>query len=340
MMDGRSVLITGHMGFIGSWLAYFMAFNGYKVLGIDNRASYGERLYDVGGLDRIMSRSIVGDISDYDCLAEFIEQSRPQLVMHLAGQAIIPRAFRNPRETFLANAVGTLNTLDACRECDSVEAVSIVTSDKVYENTGAGAAFSESDPLGGSDIYSISKSSAELISKAYKNSHVTNDAFNIQTIRLGNVLGGGDWSKNRLLPDLVNAAVNENEFRVRYLDAQRPFQHILDVITGIKAITESASQSIIASGESWNLGPRDNSSATVREVIEIFESDFQKVSVVPEPNQVKEDLLLSVKVDKYARAFGKPRYTSHEAIRRAIIWYRSFYDGKKAIELIEQEIAG
>ena len=230
--------------------------------------------------------------------------------------------------------------LHACSKSEYVKSVAVITSDKVYENNGTGEAFSEEDPLGGGDIYSVSKSSAEFIAKAYKVSHLKNNSLNIQTVRLGNVLGGGDWSKNRLLPDLINAAVGGTDFKVRYLGAQRPFQHVTDVIAGIKNVTESGAQGAIASGESWNLGPRENSSATVREVIEIFESDFKKLSIVPEPNQVKEDLLLSVKVDKYARVFGDPHYTSHEAIQKTIKWYRDYYNGAKAIHLLEQEIGG
>lgn len=337
MTGERSVLITGHMGFIGSWLAYSMAISGYKVFGLDNRSSYGERLYDIAGLDKIMTRSLVADVSDYESVASFVDHTRPELVMHLAGQAIIPRAFYNPRETFITNSVGTLNVLDACSSSEHVKSVAVITSDKVYENNGIGEAFSEEDPLGGGDIYSVSKSSAEFIAKAYKVSH-QKKPFNIQTVRLGNVLGGGDWSKNRLLPDLINAAVDGTEFKVRYLGAQRPFQHVTDVIAGIKKITEAGAQGVIASGESWNLGPRENSSATVSEVIEIFESDFKKLSIVPEQNQVKEDLLLSVKVDKYAGVFGDPRYTSHEAIKKTIEWYRDYYNGIKALDLLEQEI--
>jgi CDP-glucose 4,6-dehydratase len=334
----KRVLVTGHMGFIGAWTALLFKSEGWSVFGLDDRSSWGERLYDVSAIGRLMDGESACDVADLVQWQEWVAQIQPTLIVHLAGQAIVPRAFRQPYLTYRSNALGTLAVLEAARVNESVRAAVCITSDKVYENNGDGHQFSENDPLGGGDIYSVSKSSSELIAKAYNNSHRVGRAFNIQTVRLGNVVGGGDWSKNRLIPDLIHAARSKNSFRVRYLDATRPFQHVSDVSKGILRIALAAIDGAITSGDAWNLGPKDSSFARVRDVIELFKEYYPELDVIDDEEKVKEDLKLSVNVAKYSNRFSPPRDNSIEALVRTMKWYQAFYAGSSPIELMESDL--
>lgn len=326
------------MGFIGAWTAFLFKRNGWLVYGLDDRSSYGERLYDIAGLGPLMDGERACDVADLDKWQGWADEIKPDLIVHLAGQAIVPRAFKQPYLTYRTNALGTLAVLEAARQTPSVRAAVCVTSDKVYENSSSGHPFSETDPLGGGDVYSVSKSSAELICKAYNHAHLAGRALNIQTVRLGNVVGGGDWSVNRLIPDLIHAARQDKSFRVRYMDATRPFQHVSDVATGISKIATAALENSVRSGEAWNLGPRDSSFARVRDVIELFKEYYPRLVVIDEEEKVKEDLNLSVDVSKYSQQFSPPRDNSTEGLYRTMRWYQDYYAGADAIGLMEADL--
>lgn len=334
----KRVLITGQMGFIGAWTAFQFKREGWSIFGLDDRSSYGERLYDVAELGLLMDGEMECDVSDLAKWQNWVEQIQPELIVHLAGQAIVPRAFKQPYLTYRSNALGTLAVLEAARLTESVRAAVCITSDKVYENSNNGHPFSETDPLGGGDVYSVSKSSSELIAKAYNNSHRSGRSLSIQTVRLGNVVGGGDWSINRLIPDLIHAARGGNSFRVRYMDATRPFQHVSDVVKGISRISLAALDGEIASGEAWNLGPKDSSFAYVRDVIELFKKYYPDLEVIDEEEKVKEDLNLSVNVSKYSDRFSPPRDNSVEGLYRTMKWYQAYYAGASSIELMESNL--
>ena len=334
----KRVLVTGHMGFIGAWTTFLFKREGWSVFGLDDRSSYGERLYDVAGLNVLMDGEHDCDVSDLEAWQGWVAQVQPKLIVHLAGQAIVPRAFKQPYLTYRSNALGTLAVLEAARLTESIHSVVCITSDKVYENNSGGHPFSETDLLGGGDIYSVSKSSSELIAKAYKNAHLMGRALNIQTVRLGNVVGGGDWAINRLIPDLISAARGDKSFRVRYMDATRPFQHVSDVAKGISRIALAALDDVIPSGEAWNLGPKNSSFARVRDVIELFKEYYPDINIIDEKEKVKEDLNLSVNVAKYSSRFSPPRDNSVEGLYRTMKWYQAFYAGASPIQLINSDL--
>ena len=334
----KRVLITGHMGFIGAWTTFMLKSGGWKVYGLDDRSSYGERLYDIAGLKVLMDGERECDVSDLGAWQDWVKQIQPELIIHLAGQAIVPRAFKQPYVTYRSNALGTLAVLEVARLTESVRAAVCITSDKVYENNNDKHPFTETDPLGGVDIYSVSKSSSELIARAYNKAHRAKHSLNIQTVRLGNVVGGGDWSINRLIPDLIHAARGDKIFCVRYMDATRPFQHVSDVVKGISKIALAAINDQIPSGEAWNLGPKESSFACVREVIELFKKYYPDLKVINEKEKVKEDLNLSVNVNKYSNRFSPPRDNSIEGLYRTVEWYQAYYSGTSPIELIQSDI--
>lgn len=334
----KKILITGHQGFIGAWVSFALYSLGFELYGVDNRSSYGERLFDKADLKDIFIEERIIDVEDLDLFSCFVAKTRPEIIIHLAGQAIIPRAFNQPFLTFKSNALSTLSVLEAVRLSSDVKSLIAITSDKVYQNDGSSHSFNELDMLGGSDIYSVSKSSAEFLCRAYSLSHLKGRDINIQTVRLGNVVGGGDWSVNRLIPDLINSAYQNNIFKVRYMNAIRPFQHITDVVSGILNITNASVSRKVGSGESWNLGPRDNSFGAVKDVIDTFKHFWPKLIVSQEEKVFKEDLVLSVDVGKYSNFFKKPYFNSNESIEMAIQWYKKFYEGASPKELMVEDL--
>jgi CDP-glucose 4,6-dehydratase len=336
----KRIIITGHKGFIGSWLTCLLKHYDWEIYGIDDHSSYGERLYDVAGFGSLVTKELIADISDDESWYQWAIDCAPTAIVHLAGQAIVPRAFREPLITFRSNTVGTLAVLNLARRVPTIKSIVCITSDKVYANDGKDKAFREYDPLGGNDIYSVSKATCEYIVNLFEGTHRENFLVNMQTIRLGNVVGGGDWSVDRLIPDLVRSVKERTPFKVRYLHATRPFQHVSDVVNGIRLITTNSIHGLIKSGQSWNLGPKSNSVAKVSEVIELFKHYYPELSIIKEPHQVKEDLNLRVDINKYVSSFKEPRDDSVTAIKRALSWYRSFECGAEPSKLVEVDLAG
>ena len=338
MSKDKKVIVTGNQGFIGVWLTYKFYKLGYKVYGIDNRSSYGERLFDKAKLDNIVTKQYNEDISDIEKMKLIISEIEPDLIINMAGQAIVPRAFEQPHYTFMTNAVGTLSILEAAKSTKNTKSVICITSDKVYENVSQIWGYRETDKLGGKDIYSVSKSTAELISSCYARTHLSENGINIQTVRLGNVVGGGDWSVNRLIPDLMNSIQQKTNFYIRYLKATRPFQHVLDVVDGVYKISMASLENQLESGDCWNLGPKNNSYEVVENVIAMCKTIWPEVKILQNENNIKEDLTLSVDVSKLKHRFGEPKYESKEAIQKTFNWYRAYYDGNThLIDLIEKD---
>jgi len=329
------VVITGHMGFIGIWMALYLKKRGYEVFGIDNRSSYGDRLFDLLPKDEIFSQSVVGDITDILTLKKFLTSVRPDAVINLAGQAIVPRSFSDPELTFATNALGTLNVLAASSEVATIKTCLCITSDKVYKNNNEDKFFSESDELWGGDIYSSSKVAAENIAQSFYYAHLKK-SMSIHTIRLGNVVGGGDWSVNRLIPDLIRAYNNNEIFYVRYLSAIRPFQHVLDVVASISNILDFSLKEVNYS--TWNLGPKNNTFLDVQSVIDIFQSEFGELDIESDPSTNKEDLKLAILNNKYVDRFSSPVYDSFESVKATLQFYKKI-NKSNAVELCNSEVS-
>jgi CDP-glucose 4,6-dehydratase len=338
MSKSKVVLVTGNQGFIGSWLALHFLRQGWKVIGLDNRTSPGLRMADEIGLENKVSKQYLADICDLDTLKKIFDDEKPELVVNMAGQAIVPRAHREPYETFRTNTLGTVSILEAARLTKVPKSVICITSDKVYKNNEQVWPYRENDTLGGKDIYSVSKSSAELVVGAYAQTHLSDLDLNIQSVRLGNVVGGGDWSKNRLIPDLMYLIPEGGgKFLIRYPNATRPFQHVLDVTDGVIKISEASLARKVKTGEGWNLGPKNNTVGLVTDVVEKCRSLWPVIKVEQDPNRVKEDINLSVEIAKFKSTFGAPKYTSDEAIDLTLRWYKNYFDKKSVSDLIEND---
>jgi CDP-glucose 4,6-dehydratase len=275
---GRRVLLTGHTGFKGAWLSLWLQTLGARVTGLAPGVPTSPSFYELAGIAARMESERAIDVRDADALREALRAARPEVVLHLAAQPMVRRSLRDPAMTYAVNVLGTVNVLEAVRlEPDDVRSVVVVTSDKCYENPeggnpeGASRRFVEDDALGGSDPYSSSKACAELIAAAYRRSFFATDgAPRIATARAGNVIGGGDWGEDRLIGDIVRGVQAGEAVKVRNPDAVRPWQHVLNPLSGYLLLAEELWRSRDAA-QAWNFGPQKGDAQTVRWILERLE---------------------------------------------------------------------
>ncbi|MFH1871208.1 MAG: CDP-glucose 4,6-dehydratase [Pseudomonadota bacterium] len=326
---GRRVFLTGHTGFKGAWLALWLQKVGAEVTAFSLAPPTQPSLFESARVAQGL-RSIIGDIRDYDALAAALRDSKASIVFHLAAQAIVAEGYRSARDTFASNVTGTVNLLDAMRDCPTVEAAVIVTSDKCYMPSQDGKPLHETDPLGGKDPYSASKSCAEIATAAWRESFFhTNDSPRIASARAGNVIGGGDWAAHRLLPDLVRAFAADQTLRLRMPDAIRPWQHVLEALSGYLLLAQHLCDSDGARfARSWNFGPADADHLTVGEVAarcaglwgvgartEVAAGNFQK-----------ETWTLRLDASQAREALDwHPRWSVEQTLRNTIDWYRAWH---------------
>jgi CDP-glucose 4,6-dehydratase len=267
--QGKKVLLTGHTGFKGGWLALWLQTLGAKVTGYALPPPTDPSFFDKARILHGMT-SNVGDVRDLAALTSAVRQAAPEIIIHMAAQSLVRPSYADPVATYSTNVMGTVNVLEAARAQSAVRAIVIVTSDKCYENTGAQRAFRESDRLGGHDPYSNSKACAELVAAAYRDSFFSGDeaAAAIATARAGNVIGGGDWSADRLIPDAIRAFGAKLPVQLRYPHATRPWQHVLDPLAGYLLLAEKLCATPADCAEAWNFGPAPDQVMTVANVVD------------------------------------------------------------------------
>ena len=330
--DGRPVLVTGHTGFKGSWLALWLIQLGAKVIGISLDPPTEPSCFSACGIARDVI-DLRHDIRDYEGLASAIERHRPQIVFHLAAQPIVRRAFIDPRATFEINVMGTVNVLEAARRCPSVEAVLIATSDKSYRNVGWEWAYRETDPLGGHEPYGGSKACAEIVTEVYRDRKFQSNAqppsaVAVASARAGNVIGGGDWAADRLVPDIIRAIGAGRDVTIRNPHATRPWQHVLDCLSGYLQL---ASQLVHAPGryeQAWNFGPSGENPLPVTDlvarILERWPGHATRVVIEPDPPG-KEAHELRVDSSKAIRHLGwRPCWSTMAALEATVAWYYAY----------------
>jgi CDP-glucose 4,6-dehydratase len=271
---GRRVLLTGHTGFKGAWTALWLQALGARVSGLAPGPPTQPSLYELARVGAGMAQEHAIDVRDAEGVRAALREERPEVVLHLAAQPMVRRSLRDPATTYAVNVLGTVNVLEAVRlEPSEVRAVVVVTSDKCYENPEDGAhRFVEGDPLGGSDPYSSSKACAELVTAAYRRSFFfAEDAPRLASARAGNVIGGGDWGEDRLIGDIVRAVRAGETVKLRNPDAVRPWQHVLNPLSGYLLLAQELWRSP-AAAQAWNFGPRDADARTVRWIVERLET--------------------------------------------------------------------
>ena len=336
---GKRVFVTGHSGFKGGWLCLVLERLGAEWSGLSLQPEMHPNLFELVAIHQRGGHSFA-DIRDAHLVGHTLADFCPEIVFHLAAQPLVRRSHRDPLETFSTNVNGTAHVLEAARLCDSVKAVVIVTTDKVYRNNETGAAFSEDDPLGGHDPYSASKAAAEMVVQSYRQSFFTHLGKGLAAARAGNVIGGGDWSEDRILPDAVRAWSSGETLEVRNPASTRPWQHVLEPVCGYLCLAEAIYKNP-ASATDFNFGPEPEDVATVREVVEIAQAAFGRGDVAW---GVKRDLLheanaLALDNSKAKALLGiRPVWDLKEAVTRTMSWYRRQADGENARILCEQDI--
>ena len=323
---GRRVLLTGHTGFKGSWLALWLAELGAKVTGVALSADTSPNHWDLLGLDIPDYRLDVRHAGD---LARIVKSARPEIVFHLAAQALVRRSYREPLETWSTNVVGTANLLEACRQAGDVRAIVVVTSDKCYENDDRLDGYRETDRLGGHDPYSASKAAAELVAASYRSAYFqTAESPLLASARAGNVIGGGDWSEGRLLPDLVRSLADGKPLTIRSPLATRPWQHVLECLSGYLLLGQKLLEGQRAMAQGWNFGPLAADSETVAGVLARLGRHWPGFAwrTTSEPQPI-EAALLGLDSTKARRRLGwQTVWALDDALSATADWYRAYLE--------------
>ena len=331
--EGKTLLITGHTGFKGSWLTLWATLLGAKVIGYSAYLPSDPCNYRVCGLEKYIV-DLEGDVRDFDGLGTAFKKYKPDMVFHLAAQPIVARSYEDPKLTFDTNVGGTVNILECIRNSPSVQAAVIITSDKCYKNVEWPWGYRENDVLGGDDPYSASKACAELVSRSYIESFFRSGKSNakIATARAGNVIGGGDWARARILPDCVRAWSQQKAAQIRNPSATRPWQHVLEPLSGYLWLGASLLDSDKLHGEAFNFGPDQSVSQSVGELIEIFLTDWGsgKWKHKQDNSNKKESMLLKLSCDKALHFLNWHSVLSfNDTVRLTAQWYQSHYRGKE-----------
>jgi CDP-glucose 4,6-dehydratase len=327
----RRVFLTGHTGFKGSWLSLWLADMGAKVWGYALPPSTDPSLFDLTSAASRLTGHTIGDIRDVDALRRAMRAADPEVVIHMAAQPLVRESYADPLGTYGTNVMGTAHLLECVRQQSGVRAIVVVTTDKCYENNDWVWPYRESDRLGGHDPYSNSKACAELVTQCYRRSFFQkNGGARIATARAGNVIGGGDWSKDRLVPDIVCGYCREGCVRLRNPESVRPWQHVLDPLAGYLLLAERLCASADY-GESWNFGPDSNDTHSVRDVAEAMLKAFGGGSLVDEAeiNAPHEARLLTLDCSKARARLGwKPKLAFAETVALTADWYAAWHGGE------------
>lgn len=337
---GKKVLLTGHTGFKGGWLALWLHRLGALAAGIGLPPTTHPNLFSLAGIVELME-SRMGDIREAEQVTGFVRRISPEIIFHLAAQPLVRAGYRQPLETFATNVMGTAHLLEAVRGLDSVKVVVVVTTDKVYRNQEWPYPYREDDILGGHDPYSASKAAAELTVASYRDSFLAEQGVAVATARAGNVIGGGDWSEDRLIPDAVRAWETGGVLEVRRPQAIRPWQHALEPMAGYLLLAEQLWRRPELAG-AYNFGPENGAAVTVREVIEQAKASYGqgRVNWSGGNDGPHEAGLLALEIAKARTVLGiRPRWSLTETIARTMRWYRLQAQGADARELCLAEIA-
>ena len=344
--QGRRVFVTGHTGFMGGWLCARLARLGAEVHGYALPAPSKPSFYEATDLARDIS-STIADVRDHFALTAAMRRARPDVVLHLAAQPLVRAAAADPVGTYATNVMGTVHLLEAMRACPSVRAAVIVTTDKVYENKEWDWGYRETDALGGREPYGNSKACAELVVEAFRRSYFMGaTAPGIATVRAGNIIGGGDWAVDRLVPDAMRAFAHGRPLEIRHPEAVRPWQHVLEPVHGFLMLAERLSENPVAFSSGWNFGPAEADSQPVGWMADRLVAAWNKAGdgnaqwhSVPAAGP-HEATLLTLSSARANRAFGwQTHWTAETAIDKSVEWYRAFYASDDVRQLTERQIA-
>ncbi len=340
---GKKVLITGHTGFKGSWLCLWLSKMGAEIVGysidIPTKPSHFDLL-------NLKMTSVKGDILDSKKFYNTIKKHRPDIIFHLAAQALVRKSYSKPVETFETNIMGTVNLFESCRKIKNVKAIVVVTSDKCYQNKEQIWGYREDDAMGGDDPYSASKGCTEIVSNSYRKSFFNPLKYNtehktlVANVRAGNVIGGGDWADDRLIPDIMRATSKGKKVVIRRPNATRPWQHVLEPLSGYLAVGAKLLEGKVEFADNWNFGPSDTSNLSVHEVTEHTKKhwDMIKYDIQEDKGNVHEAHLLKLDSTKaHTKLKWRNIWDSHRTFEKTTTWYKNYYKNKKSLSEIDLE---
>ena len=337
----KKILITGHTGFKGSWLSLLLNEIGAKVIGYSKPLEEVNKHYQLLNIDKEIT-SIEGDIQDAKHLNAVFNKYKPEIVFHLAAQSIVKISYDDPLNTFSTNVIGSLNVLNAVKNSKSVKALVYITSDKCYENVEWEWGYRENDRLGGSDPYSASKASAEILFSSFERSFFSKDNnIGAASARAGNVIGGGDWAPNRLIPDCIRSIENNSILEIRNPISTRPWQHVLEPLSGYLLLAYHLYKQPKKINGSWNFGP---STKDIREVLEVASEMFKiigrgKVKIVKNKNSFKEAEILQLNCDKANQILDwRPKWNVSKTLYKTADWYKRYMNGENPRKITLEQI--
>jgi len=328
---GKTVLVTGHTGFKGSWLVYWLEQMGAKVIGYSLKAPTTPNHIELLNLDIV---SVIGDIRDLDKLNKTFQEYKPDIVFHLAAQPLVRLSYENPIETYETNVIGTLKVFEACKH-NNVKAIVNITSDKAYDNKEWVWGYRENDPMGGYDPYSSSKGCADLLANSYRNSYFNVSNYKkthntlLASCRAGNVIGGGDWAEDRLMTDIMLSVSQNEKVIIRNPNATRPWQHVLEPLSGYLNIGQKLLEQKLEFSDAWNFGPSDEGSISVGEVVTHVKKYWNKIDYTlnKEVNSLHEANLLKLDCSKaHIELEWKDVWNSDITFEKTVNWYKSYYE--------------
>jgi CDP-glucose 4,6-dehydratase len=342
---GKTVLITGHTGFKGSWLSIILKKFGANIIGFSKDIPTKPSLFEIANVEEGI-KNIIGNVNDSSHINQVFQENKPEIVIHMAAQAIVRESYKNPLETFSTNIMGTANLLDAIRNSETVKVGIIVTSDKSYKPKKDHSKCSEDDPMGGYDPYSSSKGCAELVTSSYRNSFFNPEKYSehkiaIASVRAGNVIGGGDWGIDRLLPDFIRGFQSKSIIKIRNPDAVRPWQFVLDPLFGYLLLAEKMWEDGVKFSQGWNFGPTKDEEKQVRYIIDFIKKHLDKkinfemdVSVQPH-----EEKYLRLDCSKAINQLGwKSKMDVENTLLWTLNWYKEYMKGTNMKEFTEKQV--
>lgn len=342
--SGKKVFITGHTGFKGSWLVLWLKQLDAKVCGYSNDQLTSPSLFQILDLKSCIQENITEDICNYNSLKKAIDEFQPEIVIHMAAQSLVRQSYKNPLETYATSVMGTANLLEAAKSVPSIRSVVIVTSDKCYKNKEWVWGYREGDVLGGHDPYSSSKACAEIVTSAYVDSYFGSNEdrkIGVATARAGNVIGGGDWADDRLIPDMFRAIKNGQELRIRNPLAERPWQHVLEPLSGYLALARALYEGGETYNGSWNFGPYESDVRNVDEVLTALNNEL-KVGcnwVLDEQKSPHEAGLLKLDCSKAFRYLGwRPKLNLEQTMQLVSQWYSLMDEGEDMNKVTRNQI--
>ena len=343
---GKTVLVTGHTGFKGSWLAIWLTMMGARVVGYALEPYSKKGNYCASHLSEHLHADLRGDVRDLDTLSDAIEKYQPEIIFHLAAQALVRTSYEQPKYTYETNVMGSLNVLEMVRKYGCIKTVVMVTTDKCYRNDEQIWGYRETDPMGGYDPYSSSKGCMELMISSYRNSFFNPARYAehgkaMASVRAGNVIGGGDWSDNRIIPDCIRSIEEDKPIQVRNPKATRPWEHVLEPLSGYLRVGQRLMEDPVKYATSFNFGPQLRANKTVLEVVQTLVKYYGKGNVVDanDPGAVHESMMLNLDVTKaYTMLQWEAKWDLQETVHKTVDWYKEALTRKDMYDFCVKQI--